>query len=64
MLQHPQIDPVALQIGPLANLPVVKDLVTDMSPFFEKWQEAKGVFAPSKTRADPIEAIRPSGWQC
>ncbi|MEZ5852728.1 MAG: succinate dehydrogenase/fumarate reductase iron-sulfur subunit [Hyphomicrobiaceae bacterium] len=48
-----------LQIGPLANLPVIKDLATDMSRFFEKWQEAKGAFEPSKTRADPIEPISP-----
>lgn len=48
-----------LEIGPLANLPVIKDLATDMSRFFEKWQEAKGAFVPSKTRADEIEPIRP-----
>ena len=41
-----------LEIGPLANLPVIKDLACDMAAFFEKWQEAKGVFAPSKTRHD------------
>src|SRR6476661_5078663 len=35
-----------LEIAPLANLPVIKDLATDMTPFFEKWQEAKGVFEP------------------
>ena len=48
-----------LQIGPLRNLPVIKDLVTDMLPFFEKWQKAKGVFEPSKTRLDLIETIKP-----
>ena len=48
-----------LQIGPLQNLPVIKDLATDMQPFFEKWQQAQGVFAPSKTRHDTIEQIRP-----
>ncbi|HEY8566964.1 MAG TPA: 2Fe-2S iron-sulfur cluster-binding protein [Beijerinckiaceae bacterium] len=48
-----------LKIGPLANLPVIKDLAADLRPFFEKWQGAKGVFAPSKTRHDPIEEIRP-----
>jgi fumarate reductase iron-sulfur subunit len=48
-----------LEIGPLANLPVIKDLATDMREFFEKWQQAKGVFAPSKTRLDAIEQIRP-----
>ena len=49
-----------LQIGPLRNLPVIKDLAADMRPFFEKWQRAKGVFAPSKSRADAIEPIKPS----
>jgi fumarate reductase iron-sulfur subunit len=49
-----------LTIGPLENLPVIKDLATDMRAFFEKWQGAKGVFAPSKTRADPIERIDPA----
>jgi fumarate reductase iron-sulfur subunit len=48
-----------LQVGPLTNLPIVKDLATDMQPFFEKWQRAKGVFAPSKTRADALARIRP-----
>jgi fumarate reductase iron-sulfur subunit len=48
-----------LEVGPLANLPVIKDLATDMAPFFEKWQEAKGVFAPSKTRDDALEPISP-----
>ena len=45
-----------LEIGPLENLPLIKDLATDMQPFFEKWQQAKGVFAPSKTRSDAIRA--------
>jgi len=48
-----------LEIGPLENLAVIKDLTTDMTPFFEKWQEAKGTFAPTKTRHDAIEQIRP-----
>jgi succinate dehydrogenase iron-sulfur subunit len=48
-----------LEIGPLANLPVIKDLATDMRPFFEKWQQAKGAFVPSKTRDDAMERIRP-----
>jgi len=49
-----------LEIGPLENLPVIKDLATDMQAFFEKWQHAKGVFAPSKTRYDDIEQTPPS----
>ena len=29
-----------LKVGPLENLPVIKDLAADMRPFFEKWQQA------------------------
>jgi len=49
-----------LELAPLANLPVVKDLATDMTQFFEKWQRAKGNFSPLKTRNDPVVQIRPS----
>ncbi|MEM7668738.1 MAG: succinate dehydrogenase/fumarate reductase iron-sulfur subunit [Pseudomonadota bacterium] len=48
-----------IEIAPLRNLPVIKDLATDMDPFFEKWVSAEGVFHPSKTRDEPIEEIRP-----
>ena len=48
-----------IQIAPLRNLPVIKDLATDMDPFFDKWIGAEGVFHPSKTRVDPVEAIDP-----
>ena len=48
-----------LRIAPLANLPVIRDLVADMRPFFEKWPQAKGVFVPSLTRAEPIARIAP-----
>jgi fumarate reductase iron-sulfur subunit len=49
-----------LEIGPLANLPVIKDLVCDMQAFIEKWQKAKGAFTPSKGRGDPIARIAPA----
>jgi fumarate reductase iron-sulfur subunit len=48
-----------IEIGPLDNLPVIKDLATDMTPFFEKWQQAKGTFVPTQTRHDAIAQIRP-----
>jgi fumarate reductase iron-sulfur subunit len=48
-----------LEIGPLANLPVIRDLAADMSPFFEKWQKAEGTFMPSRTRHEPLETISP-----
>lgn len=48
-----------LEIAPLANLPVIKDLVTDMSEFFDKWARAKGNFKGKRTRADDFEPVRP-----
>jgi fumarate reductase iron-sulfur subunit len=48
-----------LTIGPIENLPVIKDLAVDMTAFFAKWQAANGVFVPSATRAAPIARIAP-----
>ena len=48
-----------LEVAPLRNLPVIKDLATDMDPFFEKWIEAEGHFHPTKTRAHDIERVDP-----
>ena len=49
-----------LEIGPLANLPVVRDLVTDMSIFFDKSMRAKGQFEPTATRADDFARVQPA----
>jgi fumarate reductase iron-sulfur subunit len=49
-----------LEIGPLANLPVIKDLVTDMSAFFDKWARAGGHLVPTATRRDEV-AREPPG---
>jgi len=52
-----------VEIGPLANMPIIKDLACDMAEFFAKWQRAKGTFAPGRSRRDPIERISPSAAQ-
>ena len=52
-----------LELAPLANLPVIKDLASDMTRFFEKWQDAKGTFVPSKTRHDEVAGISPTSPQ-
>ena len=41
-----------LEIAPLRNLPVVKDLVTDMAPFFDKMARAKSHFKGARKRTD------------
>jgi len=48
-----------LEIAPLANLPVVRDLVADMREFFDKWAKARGHFKPTRTRADAFAAVAP-----
>jgi len=53
------MDGDTLTIEPLRNLPVIKDLACDLTPFFDKWTGAKGQFVPSSTRHDPLPLIRP-----
>ena len=48
-----------LTIGPLRNLPVIKDLAADLDPFFDKWTEAGGHHHPTATRDDPVTDIPP-----
>jgi fumarate reductase iron-sulfur subunit len=49
-----------IEIAPLRNLPVIKDLATDMDPFFDKWVKAEGFFHPTGTRDDDIVRVNPS----
>lgn len=53
------LDGDRLEIAPLRNLPVIKDLAADMDPFFDKWVKAGGVHRPSRTRNEPIQQVNP-----
>jgi fumarate reductase iron-sulfur subunit len=46
-----------MTLEPLRNLPVIRDLVTDMREFFDKWARAKGSFGGSRTRRDAFAII-------
>ncbi|MEP7069282.1 MAG: succinate dehydrogenase/fumarate reductase iron-sulfur subunit [Usitatibacter sp.] len=46
-------------IGPLANMPVVRDLVADMREFFDKWARARGQFKPTATRENAFARVKP-----
>jgi fumarate reductase iron-sulfur subunit len=48
-----------LEIAPLRNLPVIRDLVVDMREFFDKWARAKGQFRGATTRQDELQPVRP-----
>ena len=49
----------SLEISPLRNLPVIRDLVTDMRDFFDKWARAKGQFQGGLTRKDDFARVSP-----
>ena len=48
-----------LEIAPLSNLPVIRDLVTDMTAFFDKWAKARGRFEGASTRKDEFARVAP-----
>ena len=52
-----------LTIGPLRNLPVIRDLVVDMREFFDKWARAKGEFSGGQTRRDDFAKVPPQSEQ-
>ena len=49
----------ALEVRPLRNLPVIRDLVTDMRTFFDKWERASGHFEGKATKTDGFARIPP-----
>ncbi len=48
-----------IHVAPLRNLPVIKDLVADMDPFFDKWVAAEGRHHPTRSRDEEIAPIDP-----
>lgn len=49
-----------LELRPLRNMPVIRDLACDMAGFFDKWQAAGGRFVPTESRDDPIASVPPA----
>ena len=49
-----------LVLEPLRNLPVIKDLAVEMTPFFEKWRDAKGFFEPGETPPRDFVKVPPA----
>jgi fumarate reductase iron-sulfur subunit len=50
----------AMEIAPLRNLPVIRDLVTDMREFFDKWARAKGQFSGSLSKKEDFQKVKPA----
>jgi len=52
-----------LAIAPLRNLPVIRDLVTDMREFFDKWARAQGRFRGGRSKHEDFEKVIPDSPQ-
>src|SRR5436190_6214268 len=52
-----------VEIAPLRNLPVIRDLVTDMTEFFDKWAKARGRFSGDRTRKEEFAQVAPQSRQ-
>jgi len=50
----------AIEIKPLANMPVIKDLVVDMTAFFDKWARSKGQYQPPPQQAAEFAVVPPA----
>ena len=48
-----------VHVGPLSNLPVIKDLVVSLEPFFEKWRKVRPALHPAKKDARELAVIPP-----
>ncbi|ETF02935.1 fumarate reductase [Advenella kashmirensis W13003] len=49
-----------IQLEPLRNMPRIKDLVVDMTEFFDKWKNAGGEFIGTRTRQDRPALVDPA----
>jgi succinate dehydrogenase iron-sulfur subunit len=49
-----------LQLEPLRNFPVVKDLAVEMTQFFDKWKAAQGYFEPGATPEKDFAVVPPA----
>jgi len=47
-----------VRIGPLPNLPVLKDLIVSMRPFFDQWKRARPAFRPTNAQSKSLAVIR------
>jgi len=48
-----------IRIEPLQKFPVVKDLVVDMNPYFQKWQSAGNTYQPEAASSSDFATVKP-----
>lgn len=57
------LDQGVVTVRPLYNLPVIKDLVVDMDPFFESFTEIDTAFESDRDETDPPAVVRPESME-
>lgn len=48
-----------LEIAPLRNMKIIKDLSVEMTTFFDKWASAKGAFVSTDSEREDFATVRP-----
>jgi succinate dehydrogenase/fumarate reductase iron-sulfur protein len=48
-----------VSVAPLNNLPVIKDLIVSLEPFFQKWKRVKPALHPATAVSTELAVIRP-----
>ena len=58
-----QLEAGPIELEPLRNLPIVKDLAVDMAPFFDKWRSAHGYFEPGESPPEDFAIVAPESTE-
>jgi succinate dehydrogenase/fumarate reductase iron-sulfur protein len=53
------LNSATVTVTPLSNLPVLKDLVVSLEPFFEKWKRVKPALHPARAGATELAVVPP-----
>ncbi|MEO6434152.1 MAG: 2Fe-2S iron-sulfur cluster-binding protein, partial [Tepidisphaeraceae bacterium] len=53
------LDSRVIHVAPLDHLPVIKDLVVSLEPFFDKWKQVKPALHPAKRNSKELAIVRP-----
>jgi succinate dehydrogenase / fumarate reductase iron-sulfur subunit len=51
------LHPGTIRLAPLPNLPVIKDLVVSLEPFFEQWKRVKPAFRPHDPESQELACV-------
>src|SRR5688572_5783005 len=53
------LDTKTIHVAPLAHLPVIRDLVVSLEPFFDKWKKIRPALHPAKRKSRELAVVPP-----